>query len=75
MRRRYGAGIAAAAGAAAAGFLLARRWQLRWGATAEELAGPLPGDELVGRPGLSAARSRPLVASPGSAAAGSQTGR
>ena len=49
MKRRYGAGIAVAAGAAAAGLLLARRWQLRWGATAQELAEPLPGDEFAQR--------------------------
>ena len=57
MKRRYGAGIAVAAGAAAAGLLLARRWQLRWGATAEELAEPLPGDELLTGPGLTATRA------------------
>jgi hypothetical protein len=54
MRRRYWAGIAAAV---AAGFLVARRWQLRWGATVEELAEPLPGDELVARPDLTATRA------------------
>jgi hypothetical protein len=45
------------AGATAAGFLLARRWQLRWGATAQELAGPLPGDELIAPPDLAATRA------------------
>jgi hypothetical protein len=49
--------MAAIAGAAAAGVLLARRWQLRWGATAQELAGPLPGDELIARPDLTATRA------------------
>lgn len=57
MKRRYGAGIAVAAGAAAAGLLLARRWQLRWGATAQELAEPLPGDELITGPDLAATRA------------------
>ena len=57
MNRRYGAGIAVAAGAAAGGLLLARRWQLRWGATDQELAEPLPGDELIARPGLTATRA------------------
>jgi hypothetical protein len=57
MKRQYGAGVAVAAGAAAAGFLLARHWQLRWGATAQELAEPLPGDELIARPGLTATRA------------------
>jgi Polyketide cyclase / dehydrase and lipid transport len=56
MKRRYGAGLAVAAGAAA-GFLLVRRWQLRWGATAQELAGPLPGDELIAPPDLAATRA------------------
>ena len=56
MKRRFGAGIAVLAGAAA-GVLLARRWQLRWGATAPELAGPLPGDELIAEPDLTATRA------------------
>ena len=56
MKRRFGAGIAVLAGAAA-GVLLARRWQLRWGATAQELAGPLPGDELIEGPGLTGTRA------------------
>ena len=57
MKRRYGAGIAITAGAAAVYVLLARRWQLRWGATAQELAGPLPGDELIAKPDLTATRA------------------
>jgi len=57
VKRRHGAGIAVLAGAAAAGALLARRWQLRWGATAQELAGPLPGDELIAKPDLTATRA------------------
>jgi Polyketide cyclase / dehydrase and lipid transport len=57
MKPRYGAWIAVMAGASAAGFLLARRWQLRWGATAQELAGPLPGDELIAPPDLAATRA------------------
>ena len=57
MKPRYGAWIAVMAGATAAGFLLARRWQLRWGATAQELAGPLPGDELIAPPDLAATRA------------------
>jgi hypothetical protein len=56
MKRRYGAGIAIVAGVAA-GVVLARRWQLRWGANAEELAGALPGDELIARPDLTATRA------------------
>jgi len=57
MTPRYKAEIAVMAGAAAAGVLLARRWQLRWGATAHELAGPLPGDELIAEPDLTATRA------------------
>jgi hypothetical protein len=57
MKRRHAAGMAVLAGAAAAGVLLARRWQLRWGATAQELAGPLPGDELIAQPDLTATRA------------------
>jgi hypothetical protein len=37
--------------------LLGRRWQLRWGATAQELAEPLPGDELITGPDLTATRA------------------
>ena len=57
MRPRHTAGMAAIAVAAAAAVLLARRWQLRWGATAQELAGPLPGDELIAEPDLTATRA------------------
>src|SRR5215469_526688 len=56
MKRRRGAGIAVVAGVAI-GVLLARRWQLRWGATAQEFAGPLPGDEVITRPDLTATRA------------------
>ncbi|HYB85442.1 MAG TPA: hypothetical protein VEC76_01210 [Streptosporangiaceae bacterium] len=44
-------------GAAVACALLARRWQLRWGATPQELAGPLPGDGLIAKPDLTATRA------------------
>jgi hypothetical protein len=58
MKPGHKAGIALVAGAAAAaGVLLGRRWQLRWGATAQEFAGPLPGDELIARSGLTATRA------------------
>ena len=57
MRPRHKAGIAVVAGAAATGVLLGRRWQLRWGATAQELAGPLPGDELIAEPEMTATRA------------------
>lgn len=37
-------------GAAAGYSLVARPWHMRWGATPEEIARPMPGDELVERP-------------------------
>ncbi len=43
--------------AAAAGTALARSRSLRWGATDDELAAALPGDELIGRPDLVATRA------------------
>ncbi|HEY1346519.1 MAG TPA: hypothetical protein VGF54_16140 [Streptosporangiaceae bacterium] len=58
VKPRRKAGMAVIAGAAAAaGVLVARRWQLRWGASAQELAGSLPGDELIAKPGLTATRA------------------
>jgi hypothetical protein len=42
-------------GSAIAAYTLAvRPWHLRWGATAEEVSRPLPGDELVAEPSTSA---------------------
>jgi hypothetical protein len=37
--------------------MLARRWQLRWGATGQESDGQLPGDELIAGADLSATRA------------------
>ena len=34
-----------------------RPWQLRWGATDEELECPMPGDEIVTRPTFNATRA------------------
>lgn len=49
---------AAAAAAAAAGYVLAVRPRLlSWGATAQESAGPLPGDELVRTPRMQSTRA------------------
>ena len=49
---------AVAAGAAAAGYVLAARPRLlNWGATAQEAAGPLPGDELVPTPRMQSTRA------------------
>ncbi len=48
-------GVAMALGAATAAYLLyIRPWQLRWGATDEELERPMPGDEIVMRPTFNA---------------------
>ena len=63
MRRGPIAAAIAMAGAAAAYVFLARRWQLRWGATDEEASGLLPGDDLVAGPDLSATRAITVRAS------------
>lgn len=56
---------ALAAAAAAAGYVLAVRPRLlRWGATAQEAAGPLPGDELVPAPRLQSTRAVTIAAPP-----------
>lgn len=39
-----------------------RRWYRRWGATPEEVARPLPGDELVPRPRLTTTRAISIAA-------------
>ncbi|MCX6498839.1 MAG: SRPBCC family protein [Arthrobacter sp.] len=60
-----GAVAALAAGAAAAGYVLAvRPRQARWGATAQEAAGPLPGDELVRTARLQSTRAVSIAAPP-----------
>jgi hypothetical protein len=56
MRRRYVAS-AIAVGAAAAYLLAVRPWQLRWGATGEERAATLAGDDLIANPDLTATRA------------------
>jgi hypothetical protein len=61
MRRRYVMG-ATAAGAAAA-YLLARPWHLSWGATDQEFGDPLPGDELIANPDITATRAITIRAS------------
>lgn len=40
------------------------RWYRRWGATADECAGPLPGDELVADPRLESTRAVDIDATP-----------
>jgi hypothetical protein len=56
MRPRYVLG-ATIGGAVAAYLLLARRRQLQWGATDQEADGPLPGDDLISSPDLTATRA------------------
>jgi hypothetical protein len=36
---------------------LLRPWQLRWGATADEIKRPMPGDDIVGQPSFNATRA------------------
>jgi hypothetical protein len=51
-------GVAMALGAATAAYLLyIRPWQLRWGATDEELERPMSGDEIVEHPTFNATRA------------------
>ena len=58
-------GVAMAVGAATAAYLLfIRPWQLRWGATDEELDRPMPGDEIVERPTFNATRAVTIAARP-----------
>jgi hypothetical protein len=47
MRARAGLGLLVIAAGTAAYVKVWRPWQLRWGATDEEVARPLPGDEMV----------------------------
>jgi hypothetical protein len=56
--------IAAALVGAVAFFQLYRPWELRWGATGEELARRMPGDEIVRRPTFDATRAVTIDASP-----------
>jgi hypothetical protein len=57
MRNRAPAAGAAVVANAAAYILVARPWQLRWGATDEELDGALAGDDLIPKPDLVATRA------------------
>ena len=43
---------------------LYRRWHLRWGATDQEVQGPMPGDELVPKASLNATRAITIGAPP-----------
>ncbi len=44
--------------------LLVRDWHLTWGATAEEAAGPLPGDDLIADPDIQSTRAIAIDAPP-----------
>lgn len=59
-------GLALAAGLHAATYPRWRRWCLTWGATREEAAGQLPGDDLLADPAMCSTRAI-LVAAPPSA--------
>lgn len=52
MRRssRLDSGFVWGGAAALAGYLLVRRWHTRWGATAADIARPMPGDERIPQP-------------------------
>jgi len=57
--------IAVAAGAGAlASFGIYRSWHMRWGATDNELAREMPGDEVVKQPTFNATRAITIDASP-----------
>jgi hypothetical protein len=57
--------VLCATGVAVVAYLLVLRpWQLRWGATDEELARAMPGDELVADPDLDATRAVTVDARP-----------
>jgi hypothetical protein len=57
MRRPLLFGMTAIGTTAVAYISLARPRQLRWGATDQESGGPLPGDDLIGSPDLTATRA------------------
>jgi hypothetical protein len=57
MKRRAAAAGAAVIGSVAAYILAVRPWQLRWGATDEELDATLAGDDLIANPDLTATRA------------------
>ena len=44
---------------------LYRRWHMRWGATDDEVRGPLPGDDIVPRASFNATRAITIQAPPG----------
>ncbi|MCJ7531468.1 MAG: hypothetical protein MUO64_10625, partial [Anaerolineales bacterium] len=56
--------IMAAVAALTIYLLWVRPWQLRWGATDEEVARLMPGDEIVKRPTFNATRAVTIQARP-----------
>jgi hypothetical protein len=56
--------MAACLAASATGALAFRRWQLRWGATDDEVAMELPGDAIVDAPDVVATRAIAIDAEP-----------
>lgn len=61
---RVAGGVGVAGAAAVAGYaLMVRPWHLRWGASEAEAQRPLPGDELVPEPRLSATHAITILAS------------
>jgi hypothetical protein len=61
---RRAAWLALAGVTASAYRIWIRPWQLRWGATAEEVSRPMPGDELIARPHFNATRAITVQAGP-----------
>jgi hypothetical protein len=57
-------GAASGAGLLAVYSRLVRPWTMRWGATDAEVARPLPGDQLMARPGFKATRAITIAARP-----------
>ena len=58
-------GLVAVGAGVVAGYVGYHRWQVRWGATAQEVAEPLPGDDVVDRAWWSATRAITINAAPG----------
>jgi hypothetical protein len=63
MKPRYLVALSLIGGATVACTVLARRWQLRWGATGQESEEPLPGDNLITHADLAATRAITIRAS------------
>jgi hypothetical protein len=64
MRTRAGLGLVAIAGGAVAYVKIWRPWELRWGATDEEVARSLPEDDMVRAPTFNATRAISIGAPP-----------